>query len=98
MSVLIPVVTAAGAWYYAAHTLTLRDKARTATELATQNYEKRAPLNGYYGSFKDYLFAPMRGRFRTVMEDIDVNGAKTFLVDYGNGQKVVQYHDPRIEL
>ena len=65
----------------------------------SQKSEVKEPFHGAWGHIRNYgAFVDNRGRFESVEETLDVDGAKVFLVDYGNGQRVLQYHDPRIQL
>lgn len=74
----------------------MRRDAIAAAENASQDPEVKEPFQGAVGHIKDRIFADTRGLFVSVQEDVDVNGARIYWVDYGNGQRVCQYFDPRI--
>lgn len=99
MSLLLPALAATGVWLLGARSYDLKQRANVPLENASQESDVKEPFQGAWGHIRNFgIFTPTRGRFRSVTEDYDVNGAKIFLVDYGNGQRVVQYQDPRIEL
>ena len=83
-----------GAWVALSYTFDLRRKLSTPVEVQSQNEEDGEPWGGY-GDIRNYAFINSNGRFRSVRETYDELGAKVFLVDYGNGQKVKQHFDPR---
>lgn len=96
MAFIIPLgVAATGALYATAVALDWKRQTQTAVENASQMSEEKEPFQGAIGHFRSRTGADNL-RFVSVSEDYDVQGAKQFLVDYGNGQRVVQYHDPRI--
>jgi len=101
MSLLIPAIAASTAWYVGATALDLKRRAQTHAENAHENRvpdQEDAPFHAPIGHISQRFFSDTRGRFTSVREDIDHIGAKIFLVDYGNGQEVIQYVDPRILL
>lgn len=97
MSLLIPAVAATGLWYACATALDMKKRAQTLMENTEEQAPgvTQAPFWAPTGHISERLFADTRGRFTRVREDIDHLGAKIFLVDYGNGQEVIQYVDPR---
>jgi hypothetical protein len=76
----------------------LKVKANTPVELHSQDPATKSAYQGHYTDPKKVWATDTRGRFHSVTEDMDVNGSRIFLVDYGNGSKVVQWLDPRILL
>lgn len=58
----------------------------------------REPDQGRWRSANDQFLTPNRGRFLSVTESRDLQGARIFLVDYGTGAKTIEYKDPRIVL
>jgi hypothetical protein len=99
MSLLLPAMAATAVWFYGAKSYDLQQRANVPMENASQESDTKEPFRGAWGHIRNFgVFVNTRGRFVSVTEDYDVNGAKIFLVDYGNGQRVVQYQDPRIEL
>ena len=64
----------------------------------TSNPDSKPPFRGEWDAIRNWWHTDTRGRFLSVTEDRDVNGAQIFLVDKGNGAKVVQYSDPREQL
>lgn len=98
MSFFPLAAAAAGAWVYTAATLDWQNAHDAPIENVSQESDEKEPFRGAWGNAKEWFLAQTRGRFVSVAETTDVQGAPIFLVDYGNGQRVVQYHDPRIEL
>lgn len=96
MSFLVPATAAAATWFLTAYTWDLKAKASVPAENEIGNAQE--PFYGAWTPFRDFWLCDRRGRFTSVTEDVDVLGAKIFLVDYGTGSKTVQYHDPRIVL
>lgn len=96
-----PLVAGAGAlWMFSAYQYDLKQKADMPIELATEDPEVKEPFYGGIGSISQLSGSAVldRGTFKSVREDVDTNGARIFLVDYGNGQRIVQYYDPRLLL
>ena len=99
MSLLLPAIAASALWYAGAKSYDVWRRANVPVENASQRSELKEPYRGAWGHISDYgVFTDNRGRFESVQEDVGVDGEQLFLVDYGNGQRVVQYHDPRILL
>jgi len=98
MTLLLPVAAGAALWYGLAHSYNLKQRASVPIENHSQRSDVKEPFQGAWGSIKQYCNTDTRGRFVSVQEDFDVNGAKIFLVDYGNGARTIQYHDPRVLL
>ncbi len=98
MTLLLPAVAGAALWYATAYSYNLKQRANTPIENASQSSDVKEPFQGAMDHVKNWMWADTRGRFVSVQEDFDVNGARIFLVDYGNGAKVTQYVDPRILL
>lgn len=99
MASLLPLgIVAAGSWFLVSYAHSMKRDARLEQEKAAQVPIAEEPFQGAVGHIKDRIFADNRGIFTSVQEDYDVNGARIFFVDYGNGQRVVQYFDPRILL
>lgn len=69
-------------------------------ELASDDPQVADPFYGAIGHVSTISGSPLieRGTFRSMQESVDVKGARIFLVDYGNGQRIVQYYDPRLLL
>lgn len=97
MSLLIPAVAASALWVAGAVGVQWRKEAEAKVE-EPDGTEVAPPFWGPTGHISSRLFADTRGRFTRVREDVDHLGARIFLVDYGNGQEVIQYVDPRILL
>jgi hypothetical protein len=96
MTLLLPALAASGLWVLTAAAYDAKQKADVPIENASQNPQVKEAFQGAWSGQKQWFGAPTRGRFVSVQEDYDVNGARIFLVDYGNSSRVVQYHDPRI--
>lgn len=98
MSYFVPAIAGAALWSFAAYTWNLREQAR-ARLVAEQNavFASATPEEGVWRPAFDRWGAD-NVRFKSVVETTDVQGAKVFLVDYGNGSKVIQYNDPRLYL
>ncbi len=95
MSLFPVAVAGGGAWLIWA---VLQDMKRNAAEsLENSGLEEAEPFQGAVGHIKQQTFAD-HTRFISVTEDRDVQGARIFWVDYGNGQRVQQYFDPRVWL
>ncbi len=92
----VPAAAAAATWYLGAYTMSLQRQAQIPAENEIGNTKQ--PFYGAWMPFSQMWAVDRRGRFVSVTEDIDVTGAKVFLVDYGTGAKTVQYHDPRLVL
>lgn len=92
----VPAAAAAALWTTAAYTWSLKNQASIPAENEIGNAKE--PFYGAWMDYKQMWGVDTRGRFVSVTEDIDVYGAKVFLVDYGTGAKTVQYHDPRCVL
>jgi hypothetical protein len=88
----------AGAWLFTAQAYNYKQKQDVPLENKSQKSNEKEPYYGAWDHQRHWLRADTRGRFVKVVEDYDVQGAKIFLVDYGNGARVVQYNDPRIQL
>lgn len=77
----------------------LYQRANVPVSNHSQDSDTKEPFRGAWGHIKNYGWnVDNRNRFVSVQEDYDVDGARVFYVDYGNGQRVIQYHDPRIQL
>jgi hypothetical protein len=100
MALLISAAVATGAWLYTAKTIDMQEKLQTEHHLATEDYSQKLPLQGVYQPYSKVAFSSNvgRGRFTSVKEGIDEQGAPVFYVDYASGAKTIQYHDPRIQL
>ena len=99
MALLFPAAAAgAAAWVLLGYAHGVRRDAIKEVENSSQEPAVKEPFFGAIGHVKDHLFADTRGLFVSVQEDVDVQGARIFWVDYGNGQRVQQYFDPRILL
>lgn len=95
MALFAAAAVGAGVLLYAG-TVDTTYKDLAAAKRASEESFARPLLEGQYSSFKKYAAADTRLRFVAVKEITDVNGARVFLVDYGTGGKVLQYHDPRV--
>jgi hypothetical protein len=93
-----PALAGATAWVFGAFTWDLKQKLAVPVTDEDLDPTYVEPFWGAIGDPRTVAFAPTRGRFRSVQESTDELGAKVFLVDYGNGQKIRQYLDPRIVL
>ena len=99
MANLFPLAVGGTAfWLLGAYSFDLRQQAQMPIELASDDPLVMEPSQGAIGHIRQYSGVDTRGRFRSVQENVDTLGARIFLVDYGNGERVVQYHDPRILL
>jgi len=96
MSLFPVAVFGAGAWL-AFGSLYDMQRAAIPQENSSQDPAVKEPFQGAVGHIKQQTFAD-HSRFVSVVEDRDVQGARIFWVDYGNGQRVQQYNDPRIWL
>ncbi len=94
----VPVAIGACGLLLAAHTYTLKQKLDMPVELASQDPAEKLAFQGTFGHISQRPWTDTRGRFRSVEVTTDALGADIFLVDYGNGCLVTQYHDPRILL
>lgn len=91
MSILFPTLGAV-ALFAATAAQARKQKSLLATEpeqSATPDDGVYRPWNTIANSQGHYLNA-----YRSVKRDTDVRGIPVFLVDYGNGAKVYQYHHP----
>lgn len=75
-----------------------RLQAKQVEDAAEREDEVEQPIFGHLGSIDKQWRSDTRGTFVSMQEDVDHLGARIFLVDYGNGQKVIQFVDPRILL
>lgn len=98
MTLLLPFAAGAALWYGVAHSYNMKQKLSMPIEDTLQRSDMKSPTFGAYTDHGKYFGVLTRGQFVSVQEDFDVNGARIFLVDYGNGSKTIQYHDPRILL
>jgi hypothetical protein len=98
-ALFIPAAAGCCAMMLGAYTYDLKQKLSVP---ADQNLD--APVNerlafmGPYGHISQYIACDTRGRFKSVRQTTDAQGADIFLVDYGTGALVTQYIDPRILL
>lgn len=97
MSIFAIAAAAAGGWIYTAKALSMKEIASTPHELATNDYSKKAPVQGYWQPFHKMLGSSQisRGQFDSVIEDRDERGAPIWIVQYSDGARTIQYHDPR---
>lgn len=98
---LIPTIIATGGWLYYAQAQHLKDLQQAEAEIALREAgEKQYPCatNGRWTPAGDVAMSAgyLQGQFKSVIEDVDVRGAKIFLVDYGNNSRTVLYRDPRL--
>jgi len=98
MALFYPAAALASAWIISAGAITARQIASEPIENASQKPDEKEAFQGAWCNPRDWTFADTRGRFHSVQESRDVRGARIFLVDYGNGSRVVQFFDPRILL
>ncbi len=92
-------MAASALWYVSAVSLDWQARAKTKVENShLDDPRAQAPYWGPIGHISQRFFADTRGRFVSSREEVDELGARIFLVDYGNGQEVIQYVDPRILL
>jgi len=97
MALIYPAAALAGIWVLGGYAHDLKREASRKEEMEMMR-EDPPPIFGAIGHIKDYGLASDLRLFRSVREDRDVQGAKIFWVDYGNGQLVQQYFDPRLLL
>lgn len=99
MALVFPAIALTGFWALAGYAHNAKRTAEEAAKVPAEDPMRQEPFRGPVGHIKDFgIFADTRGQFRSVREDVDVQGARIFWVDYGNGQLVQQYFDPRILL
>lgn len=100
MSLLIPAIAGAGAWLYTAQALSWKQRLTNKNEINTDDLSRKAPVEGYYQPYHRVAQSldVQRGRFRSVREGVDERGAKCFFVQYSDGARTIQYHDPRQQL
>ena len=99
MSLLLPALGVSALWYGGAVALDWKQMAQTKVRNSQLDDSRAdAPYWGPTGHIQDRFFADTRGRFVAVREDVDELGARIFLVDYGNGQEVIQYVHPAVLL
>lgn len=80
---------------FTAYTWNLKRQAEAeATAEANRVFNTLTPEEGIWRPAFD-RWGSDNMRFKSVVEATDVQGARVFLVDYGNGSKVIQYNDPR---
>lgn len=96
MSLLLPALGVGALWYGGATLYQMKSDAVKKSQVPED--EEEGPYWGPVGHIKDRFWADTRGRFVKVREDVDEKGAQIFWVDYGNGQEVLQFVDPRILL
>ena len=93
MAHIAALAAAGGAWVYTAYSHDLYEKGKQPVEQAPD----KPPLHqGAWTHESQWRFAPTREQFVSVKEDVDVNGARIFLVDRGTGSNIVSYSDPRL--
>jgi hypothetical protein len=97
MSLLPLAVAGTGAWLIASSLYDMKQALVVPPENSSQDPAVKEPFQGAVGHIKQQTFAD-HSRFVSVVEDRDVQGARIFWVDYGNGQRVQQYNDPRVWL
>ena len=97
MSLFPLAVVGAAAWLGASSLYDMQQAAVVPPENSSQDPAVKEPFQGAVGHIKQQTFAD-HTRFVSVVEDRDVQGARIFWVDYGNGQRVQQYNDPRVWL
>lgn len=95
MSLIVPGLLATGIWCAGSYVYSLK-QARDAP--APPEEFDPEPFQGAMAHIKQWAGsdAVRRGLFRSVREDIDIDGSQVWLVDYGNGSLVKQWIDPRI--
>lgn len=99
MALLYPAVAAAGVWALGSYTWNLKKGAQAAQNAEVDaQYQSPYPQQGQWMPIDQMFLANTRGRFRSVQESVDVQGAKIFLVDYGTGARTISYVDPRVVL
>jgi len=98
MSWFYPALAGSSLWLLGSYGYGLKQEAEQPIENASQNPKIKEPFRGAWEDVSKQFGAPTRQRFVSVEETTDVLGATIFLVDYGNGARTVQYHDPRILL
>lgn len=96
MSLIVPAVVAAGALFIYSDVERKRAVEKVYQQEFEQSEAKNEPHQGVYLDPRKQWAADTRGRFVSMQEITDVNGARVFLVDYGTGGKVYQYADPRV--
>ncbi len=98
MSWFYPALAGGGLWALGAHGYSLQQQAQQPVENASQNPQVKEPFRGAWQDISKQWGSQqeMRQRFVSVQEDTDVLGSQIFYVDYGDGARTVQYHDPRI--
>jgi hypothetical protein len=97
MSLFPLAVVGAAAWLGVGSLYDMQRAAAVPPENSSQDPAVKEPFQGAIGHIKQQTAAD-HSRFVSVTEDRDVQGARIFWVDYGNGQRVQQYYDPRIWL
>lgn len=97
MAHIAALAAAGGAWVYGAYTYDLQCKAELEAQKNKGQWAKE-PHQGAWTDSSKHTFSDniSRGQFVAVQEDVDVRGARIFLVDYGTGSRVVSYTDPRV--
>lgn len=97
----LPLAAAASAgWFVGSYAWDLKRKQSIIAHAPVEDPEREEPYQGAMGHIGQWIGSTSveRGNFKSVRTDHDMKGAKIFLVDYGNGSLVTQYHDPRIKL
>lgn len=100
MSFAVPAAIVGAGLLYVSYGSNVRQETRDKVlqdQIDAQS-EGEVPYQGAIGHVKSWWGADTRQRFVSVQEDVDTQGAKIFWVDYGNGQRVLQFHDPRVLL
>jgi hypothetical protein len=102
MSLLIPAAMMMGSWVYVSHAMDKINAAKAHAQITKlqDDGEDEWLIDGHYRPFSSVSQSSdiYRGTFKSLEETIDERGVKIFLVDYGNGARVIQYYDPRIIL
>lgn len=95
MSLIVPGILASGLWAAGSYVHSLKRVRDAPAELEQPDPE---PFQGAMAHIKQWAGsdAVRRGLFRSVRQDIDLDGSTVYLVDYGNGSLVKQWIDPRI--
>lgn len=90
-----PALIATGALVVVAYAWNLKQKRDYPAPEPVQKSQTSTPAQGSITYASSVILANHQQQFHSVEETIDEKGAVVFLVDYGNGSKVLQYHDPR---
>jgi len=98
MAVFFPAAATGALWLVGSYSHYLQREAKAQANAANNVPNTPEPFQQAVGDIRSRGAFCDNRTFVSVTEDRDPQGARIFFVDYGNGQRVRQYIDPRILL